>query len=172
MDNLKKWLAENPEAGFQESKGLEDLWPNIEEALDKNEKNSKRVIPIWTVTRWAAAVVLIAVASFTLLVFNTEDANQEGLALHDVSSEMAETEYFYSSQVSQKMELIRTSGVEIDPLVFEDIQVLDSAYKDLMHDLKDGADNQEVVEAMIENYRLKLSMLEKILKEIGKKKSI
>lgn len=172
MDSLKKWLSENPNAGSYDSKDLDDLWPGIEEALDDSQKFSQRKFPVWNITRWAAAILLVAVAGYTVYFSTIGTADESGISLHEVSPEMAETEYYYSSQVNQKLELIKTSGVQIDPLVFEDIQTLDSAYQDLMHDLRDGADNEEVVEAMIENYRLKLAILERILKEIDKKKSI
>ena len=43
---------------------------------------------------------------------------------------------------------------------------MDSDYSSLKKDLKDNADNQEVIDAMIDYYRLKLKMLEQILEEL------
>jgi hypothetical protein len=43
---------------------------------------------------------------------------------------------------------------------------LDSVYIDLKADLKDNMANQEVIEAIIENYRMKISILEDLLKQI------
>ena len=40
---------------------------------------------------------------------------------------------------------------------------LDRVFLDLKDDLKDNADNEEVIEAMIQNYRLKLEILEEML---------
>ena len=40
---------------------------------------------------------------------------------------------------------------------------LDQVYNDLKEDLKDNAANEEVIEAMIQNYRLKLDILEEML---------
>ena len=39
-------------------------------------------------------------------------------------------------------------------------------FKSLKEDLKDNADNEEVVFAMIQNYRLKLDILEEILLQL------
>ena len=50
--------------------------------------------------------------------------------------------------------------------VFTDLEQLDEVYKELMNDLQDNADNEEVVQAMIENYRIRLQILEQILNEI------
>ena len=47
-----------------------------------------------------------------------------------------------------------------------DMTELDSVYTDLKKDLKDNMANQEVVEAIIENYRLKIRILEELLSEI------
>jgi len=44
--------------------------------------------------------------------------------------------------------------------------VLDSVYADLRRDLKDNAANEEVIEAMIQNYRLKLEILEDVLSQM------
>jgi hypothetical protein len=41
---------------------------------------------------------------------------------------------------------------------------LDSICTDLKKDLKDNIANQEVIEAMIQNYRIKLQLLEDMLK--------
>jgi hypothetical protein len=48
------------------------------------------------------------------------------------------------------------------------MKLLDEEYKSLKNDLKDDADSEEVINAMIEYYRLKLEMLGKILLEIQK----
>ena len=47
-----------------------------------------------------------------------------------------------------------------------DMTELDRVYIELKDDLKDNMANQEVVEAIIENYRLKISILEDLLTEM------
>ena len=54
-------------------------------------------------------------------------------------------------------------------LVKEDLNLLDSAYYELQQDLKDNVDSEEVISAMIQNYRIKLQVLEKVLDEIRTK---
>ena len=48
---------------------------------------------------------------------------------------------------------------------------MNAAFSELKADLKDNVDNEEVVTAMMENYRLKLQILEEILKELEKERS-
>ena len=47
---------------------------------------------------------------------------------------------------------------------------LDGILRELKEDLNDDADNQEVVEAMMQNYMLKLEILEDMLEQIKAKK--
>ncbi len=46
---------------------------------------------------------------------------------------------------------------------FSDLDVL---FKELKEDLNDNADNHEVIEAMIQNYSIKLEILEDMLNQI------
>ena len=70
-----------------------------------------------------------------------------------------EAEYYYSSMIEQRRaEFIQLSGNDA-PLRKEiniELSELDKIYRELKEDLKDNADNEEVVAAMIQNYRLKL----------------
>ena len=56
--------------------------------------------------------------------------------------------------------------MELDPVIQAEFQMLDSAYVELKNDLKDNVDNEEVINAMIQNYRIKLQILEQILDNI------
>ena len=49
-----------------------------------------------------------------------------------------------------------------------DIAELDRAYVELKQDLNEDLANREIVEAMIQNYRLKLKVLESILEQLHK----
>ena len=49
-----------------------------------------------------------------------------------------------------------------------DLVELEGVFEDLKKDLKDDSDNQEVIEAMIQNYRIKLEILEEMLLQLNK----
>ena len=53
---------------------------------------------------------------------------------------------------------------------WESISQLDLDYEQLKKDLAEHADSDEVIDAMINYYRLKLEMLEEISKELKEKK--
>ncbi len=52
---------------------------------------------------------------------------------------------------------------EIQKELFTDISQLDSICSEIKKDLKDNVANQDVIEALIQNYRLKISLLEDML---------
>jgi hypothetical protein len=85
-----------------------------------------------------------------------------------VSSELADTEAFYSSQIADKIKIIEVESGSLDPEIQMQLKMLDDDYLSLKKDLNDNADSEEVINAMIEYYRLKLAMLETILNEIQK----
>ena len=47
-----------------------------------------------------------------------------------------------------------------------DLSELDAIFLELKKDLNDNANNQEVIEAMIQNYMMKLEILEDMLEQI------
>jgi len=84
--------------------------------------------------------------------------------------ELQEAELYYSGLISEKLEEIKPILANC-PGIEEELNVemsgLDSLYTDLKTDLKDNIANQEVIEAIIENYRLRITILEDLLKEIN-----
>jgi len=56
-----------------------------------------------------------------------------------------------------------TENPEIEKELVTDIPHLDSICVEIKNDLKDNVSNQEVVEALIQNYRIKIRLLEDML---------
>ncbi|MEZ5084429.1 MAG: hypothetical protein R2750_13440 [Bacteroidales bacterium] len=82
-----------------------------------------------------------------------------------------EAEMFYTSKInSTKEELFQLSGHDSEFIkeIDFDLKELDHVFEELKKDLKDNTDNEEVIEAMIQNYRLKLTILEEMLMQVSK----
>ena len=79
---------------------------------------------------------------------------------------LAEARAYYSGQITNmEAEVYRIAGQD-SPLKAEidtEFEELDRMFTELKADLKDNAANEEVIEAMIQNYRIKLHILEEIL---------
>ncbi|MFY0599205.1 MAG: hypothetical protein JXR03_06005 [Cyclobacteriaceae bacterium] len=155
QDNLKKHIESKREEfeiyDFEQG----ESWLKISDRLNPDSK-PKRFINYW---KYAVAACLILVTGWSAFYVGQSQNNDDSL------SELSEVEYYYQNEIEAKLSLVKT--MVDDPLLMADLELMDMAFADLKADLKDDVDNAEVVEAMMENYRLKLKILEKILEEIS-----
>lgn len=167
-DELKIFTEQN-RLSFESYKlDLDEAWSGIDNKL--NELESKTIkIPWANILKIAAIFIVVMTVAFGFYLNNQRIAlDKNGIALHNISSELADTEAFYTTQISEKIKMIEVSAGNIEPEVQNQLNVLDEDYQSLKDDLKDNADSEEIINAMIGYYRLKLAMLEKILDEIQK----
>ncbi len=162
MDDLLKQRVEKERDAFEIYDAPEGLWEEIDNKLSRNEQPAS-FPKSWL--RLAASVALVAVASAIWIMMANQSEKGMMKSLYRSSPELAETEFFYRTQIQEKMNML-TTRMPDNQGYLKDFSKLDSAYAELRQDLKDQADNQEVVKAMIENYKLKLIMLERILNAI------
>ncbi len=166
-DDLKEFTEMNRESFELPMRDLDAAWQGIEEQLD----DKKTVIFPWrTIMKVAATLLLVVVVGIGYYV-NSErlTTDRNGIALHNISAELAETEAFYSSQILEKIELLTVAEGALDPALLQQLDQMDADYDALKKDLQDQADSEEVIGAMIGYYRMKLDLLEKILEEIQDK---
>lgn len=169
-DKLEKFILDNRDE-------FDDLIPSPG-GWDKVKDNIRPTRSInWTNTlvRIAAAVVIF-VASYIFIDYNLNRENEKGQMASEQMDEiyenipvLVEARAFYSSQINtMEQEVYNLTGS--DSPIRNDIQAefdeLDKVFNELKADLNDNAANQEVVEAMIQNYRLKLQILEEILYQL------
>jgi len=164
-DRLEQFIAENRDQFDLYDPG-EKTWDGISKRIQKHRRS-----PRWRTILWRAAAVIII---FTLSFFV-----HDYLQRHDILTgkrvkriqpveipELQEAEIYYANLVDEKIR-------EIEPLLEDhpelgnelknNLEELDSIYAELQKDLIDNIANDEVVEAMIQNYRLKLDILEDLL---------
>lgn len=144
---------------------LEDeIWIDLQARLEQAEKRAtkKGSSYNWLWKTLAACVSALILAFF---LYPAEDQTEELV----VDAELTEVENYYQDQINVKVSQI--SAIEKDEDIFKDLKVLDQAFVELKEDLKDNADNEEVINAMIATYKVKLEVLERILEELEEKKS-
>lgn len=145
------------------------LWAKIE----KNIK-PRRIITWRIVASRAAAIVLIFIASYAVHEYLGNRTIKLAQKKHHTKEEiiipeLQEAEIYYSGLINEKLraaEPILTNCPVIEKELKTDLAQLDSIYNDLKKDLKDNIANQEVIEAIIENYRLRIALLEELLKAV------
>jgi len=94
----------------------------------------------------------------------------EDISLAMISDELGEMEAYYTKQINETYLELEEEGM-IDEVV-NDLQLLDEEFEELKKELSEGMDATVVVEEMIENYRMKLKLLENILKKIKQQEDI
>ena len=153
-----KQFVDTHRADFETSgEDFQQIWWEIEQEL------VSRSTPWYT--GWmkvAAAVVVVLVSGWTALMLQSAD---------QMPLELQETEEHYFSLIRVKMEQLSPHQSSVDDLIWQDLELLDREYEELKKDLKDNIDQEEVAQAMIENQRLKLEILDEILMEIESKTS-
>ncbi len=169
-DKLEKYILDHREQ-FDDQEPDPAVWDRI----------GTRKAPVfrinWKDAAWkAAAVAAIFVASYFFHDYmasrNQTPEKLFGKNMEDASPmarELMEAEAYYSSMISQKQEEIfrlTTSNPDIRHEIDMEMVDLDRVYSELREDLKDNAHNEEVIEAMIQNYRLKLDILEEMLYQL------
>ena len=170
-DKFEKFIADNrDEFDFREPDPR--IWAKIENRTGAKKKPGWRLI-----LQRAALVAVIFSASYAVneLIHRLRSGDVRSLNSQEAGIEstipgLKETEAYYASLVNQKLDELKPIIANCPSLEEElnfDMTELDSVYADLKRDLKDNMANQAVIEAIIDNYRLKISILEDLLSEIG-----
>lgn len=172
-DKLEEFIVKNRD-DFDFQKPGKELWNKIKPVQKKSKFNSK----LLRISYRVAAVFLIFVASYAFHEFmdkrEGKSLTRNDNALYRQIPELKETEFYYNNMVNLKMEELKPFLASIPGLEKEvnfDLNELDSIYTSLKNDLRDNISNDEVLEAMIQNYRLKIQILEDLLSEVKQDKS-
>lgn len=169
-----KELVDENRADFN-SKEPRDLWESIEEKLDDTETKEVKMVPLWKVYR-VAAVLIIAVTAGYFLWNNEEETDHLKIAQVEesqpeitYSDEFIEAENYYVAEIDQKMnELLELVD---DETLIEEINLLKDEFDELKKEMGDNVNDQRIIEAMMQNYRLRLNLLKEMLSEMKKERT-
>ncbi len=169
MDKLEKFIIEN-----RDDFNIYEPSPAVWDKIQKSTKQQKvKKLNLKTIV-WRAAIIIVIFASafmFSEYLHQGENilSNRRKDRKIEKIPQLAEAEAYYTSMVNDKLKEINTyfgDNPDVKKEIQEDLSELDSMYEDLKNDLYDNIATQEIVEAMIQNYRLKLEILEDILNEL------
>ncbi len=169
-DRFEKFISDNS-GNFDFRDPDPAIWEKVQKDIRKTRK-----INWMLVSKRAAIVILIFGASFLFHELMDRSDNKSFLGMkgkkhskENVIPGLNEAEAYYTGLVNQKLSELKPVIANCPSLQEEvdyDMSELDSVYTELKRDLKDNMANQDVIEAIIENYRLKISILEDLLKEL------
>jgi hypothetical protein len=124
--------------------------------------------------RWITAAAMIVVVFMTAALFyiaeNRRDTafaarNNEALIMK-ANPQIRETEIYYDNLVNdlyREASPLLTSHPDVEKELISDFSQLDSICAEIKGDLRENIANQEVIEALVNNYRIKIRILEDML---------
>jgi ABC-type cobalt transport system substrate-binding protein len=163
MDRLEEYIRKNRD-DLDIYKPSPVLWRRIKEDLNTGKKPARR---------WLSIAATVAVIIGTSLIFYQIGKMSERRDLLSASGsdgtarqQLKEAEAYYNNQINalyHEATPLLTANPELEQELNSDLLRIDSIYKDLREDLKDNIANQEVVEALIQNYMIRIKILEDML---------
>ena len=144
------------------------LWQHIEQTVHRATSRPKVVHMTWQrhLLRIAASLTLL-LAGIGMGTWYAR-ASQNSMDMADVSSEYGELEQFYERDIATKQQKLATFTGNRPAEVNTDLQQLDYIMQELRRELAEvpPANREQVVRAMIENYKAKTTILEKVLRSL------
>jgi hypothetical protein len=164
MDKLEEHIRKNREDldRYSPPKGI---WRKIRRELG----NDKPLLRQWI----SIAAMIVVILGSAIVLFrpeyrwsdrSTQRNNEDNLT--QITPQLKETEVYYNNLVNslyREAAPLLTNNPDIKKELNTDMSHLDSICTDLKKDLKDNISNQDVVEALIRNYRIKIQILEDML---------
>lgn len=166
-DKFEKFVNENSDE-FDFLEVPEGAWEAIQQKRGKAEKPKTRVF-VLSALRRVAAVFVIALAGYGLYSIATNGSGGSQM-VSDLPAEIREMDQYYESQISQSLDEL-TEQYPDNELVAEEVSVeldvLKEEKEKLLEELKKNFSNQKILEELIQVYRLRLEMLEDVLKTLN-----
>lgn len=177
-DKLEDFVKRN-RASFDSENAPNLAWEGIKKRRTPVKKKA-RVVRLngWLVGIAASflliAVAVIALQSRVIKTLKTEVADvQEAPVVEEwtLPEELKELDGLYAMQVNETFNLLSDHPEEAQEIK-DELTGLDQEFTDLKEELGAGYSRQEVVQAMIENYRFKLELLERTLEHFKRNEKI
>ena len=163
MDNLEEYIMKHREE-MDRYKPSAGIWRKIRNGLKPGK------YPGWISIAAMIAVILGATAVFLKPGIKSHDKlimeSKNQMTISN-NNQLRETEIYYNNLANtlyREATPMLTKNPEIQKELVTDISQIDSICSEIKKDLKDNIDNQDVIEALIQNYRLKIDILEDMLK--------
>lgn len=167
-DQLEDFIRENRDQ-FDTLEPSPDMWGRIQKAQKK-----PTIKPWRSITAKAAAVAAIFMLGYLFSLWMGHQGPSELLTEETTETTpelimFKEARIYYSSLISdreQQLFHLTADNKQLQEEIKEEFMHLDRSFKSLENDLSDQVAGEEILEAMIQHYRLKLDMLEDMLSQI------
>jgi hypothetical protein len=176
-DKVENYIKANREAFDTETPSLK-VWHNVAATLVADSEPATKVAATQSVTNtkvvrltwWRQAAAAVALLVFGVMIgflLNQKQADKVlAQATEQVGPELQEAEDFYNQKVQSKY--TQLASFNPDPSVLADLKQLDEVQEELKKELQHAptSTREEIVRRLIENYQIKLGILERVLNHI------
>lgn len=143
------------------------IWAAIDKTVNKTAEN--RIVYRQWFGRLAAAIALLIVgASGGFYLKTKQEARQMAQTVEQIAPDFRQTEQFYKQKVQAELVKLASFQPETDPSVLADLKQIDEVQKELKQELDDApaSAREEIVKRMIDNYKIKLGILARVLQHL------
>lgn len=172
MDNLEKHIKEQRALlDSIEQPEMDIIWNGIQGQLEQRPKSGWNITlgRYWQMTIAASICLLVAGTLFIQLNFKKQEQLPN---LASFYPELAEEEAKYQQLISDKETEINLT--KIDQLeyqhIFTELKLLETFHKESLIDFTSDVPNEQIVQVLIRYYEQKIRILERLSKEIEKRK--
>lgn len=161
-DALGKFIDENREA-FDGQNPPENAWKKIEGALGGSQTTTWNGVTFWR----AAALVFFGLSAYLLIARNYSRPNKQEIAEIQGFNDL---ETYYSSQISEKMDMVHryqsTTGLTEDEIT-QNLKKLEAMYLVLKDEMK-RRPSQDVRDALVLNLLVRIDLINQQLHKLDK----
>ena len=168
QDRLESFVSENRHE-FDRKEPSDQLWNSINQRLNETPKQRTRKFPWMKVAAVALLALLLPFAIYQVK-FSEQKQSAKATPLDPEVQELIEAEAYYAQEVTGKLAEIQKCykvHPELKSEIEGDLNELESMYRLLKNDLKENISNKEVIEAMIENNRNRMKLVDDVLEQIN-----
>ena len=151
-DPLKNFI-ESHRQEFDDKQPAGSIWSKIQSRLTESGKGNSITMQVWR----AAAVIFFGLSVYLMMARN--DGQPIGRDRANLQKEFTALENFYSEQIADKIELIRTIQALHEERDFEqDIEKLDAMYQVLREQMR-AHPSEKIKDALILNMLVRIDLL-------------
>ncbi|HCT29459.1 MAG TPA: hypothetical protein DIW31_01710 [Bacteroidales bacterium] len=162
--NLETYIRNNRAKLDVDKPDEEYLWAGISQAMHGSQKRNH--IILWRSIAAASVILLVSMA----VIFYYSDRNKQQLIFVNIDPKLANQEAQFKNQIDNYSKLIKQASNSNETLATgsSEIQYLDDLIAHYFEDLKEKGPNPKLINSLMDLYRKKIMLLERMLNEIEK----
>ncbi len=177
MEEKDKWkeFARQNKADFEgQDWNKHQLWNTLEDELFAQQASATKVIPLHrkTWTRVAAAAIMVGIIVLGFQFFNRQQPPAQVCSIQGVPAQFCSQISTYQESFNEKyaqLDKEKLKQIQIPHDVLKEIELDNPEQQKLLNDLKNNPQNQYIQDAVLEYYKAKLKLVERIEESINKK---